>query len=734
MQLEPSSDQLMMKDTFARFLDAESSIARVRAALPRGFDAALWAGLGAQGALGIRVPEQAGGSGLGLFDAVLLMEEAGRTLVSGPLAEAIVAARLLAQLDPDDASGLRDAVANGQKVVTLAMRDIAGEPEQLVAGGAVAEAVIARKGEEILLVFPGDQPGRTEKTLASTPIGRLKLGDARSVRLGAGPEALAAFAAGLEEWKLLAAAALTGLANEAIRIASAYACERSQFGRPIGAYQAISHPLAQAIVEVDAGRLLIWRAIRDIAEGAKEAGATVSTAIWWACQAAGKAVDHGVHTHGGYGLTIEYDIHLFSLRAKAWPLMLGDPDLLLDEAGRRRFLGEGASLPDAGEVSIDFGLGEGAEALGAEVRAFFEKNMTPEIRAKSDHTWAGHDPGMHKKLADAGLLFPAWPKHMGGRGASRYAVQAALRAWDDAGYTTHPQGTANIIGYVMDRFGTDQLKSEVLTKVAAGEATCCLGFSEPGSGSDVFAARTRATFDGEGWRIDGQKMFTTGAEIGDYLIMLARSDPDSTKHAGLTMFIVPLKSPGVTVQAVETFPEERTNITYYDGVRVPDAYRLGEVGQGARVMAASLEIEHGSSFFRFQRHMLECAERLCRTTQRNGQPLIEDPRVTTRLARVAANCAAAQLLHYRALWVTEERKPNHAYGPASKMFSSEAFRADSADLLNLTAPESLASASADAAYINRAYRHSQLAAVYGGTTEVHRSMIAEKHLGLPRTR
>jgi alkylation response protein AidB-like acyl-CoA dehydrogenase len=151
-------------------------------------------------------------------------------------------------------------------------------------------------------------------------------------------------------------------------------------------------------------------------------------------------------------------------------------------------------------------------------------------------------------------------------------------------------------------------------------------------------------------------------------------------------------------------------------------------------MAASLEIEHGSSFFRFQRHMVESAERLCRAQQRNGRPKIEDPRVTARLARAAANCAAAQVLHYRALWVTEERKPNHAYGPASKMFSSEAFRADSADLLNLTAPESLASASKDAAVVNRAYRHSQLAAVYGGTTEVHRSMIAEKHLGLPRTR
>lgn len=110
MQLDPSEDQIMMTDMFARFLDAESSIARVREAIPAGgFDPVLWRGLAEQGALSIRMPEAAGGLGLGLFDAALLMEQAGRTLASGPRAEAIVAARLLALLDPEDATGSRTA-------------------------------------------------------------------------------------------------------------------------------------------------------------------------------------------------------------------------------------------------------------------------------------------------------------------------------------------------------------------------------------------------------------------------------------------------------------------------------------------------------------------------------------------------------------------------------------------------------------------------------------------------
>ncbi len=733
MRLEPSDDQKMMLESFARFLNAESSMARVRAALPVGFDKQLWTGLAELGALAMRVPESADGLGLGLFDAALLMEEAGRTLASGPLAETMVAARLLSLSDPENKTGLRDAVAAGETVITLALFDAATSPIQLVPGGACANAVIFRKADEIRLIA-NLTPAGAEHTIASTPIGRLHLAEAESILLATGPQAGALFAAALEEWKLLMAAALIGLAAEAIRLAAAYACERTQFGRAIGGYQAVSHPLAALIAEVDAGRLMIWRTIRDIADGAPLAAAGISTSLWWASTTAEKAVAQALHTFGGYGLTLEYDIHLHNLRAKAWPLVLGDPNRLLDEAARRRYAGAATTLPEPGPVSIDFDLGDDAETLAAEVHEFFRKNITPELRAKAHYSWSGHDAGIHRKLAEAGLLFLAWPKEAGGRGASRYAVEAALEAWHDNEWTVHPQGTANIIGYVMQRFGSDTLKSEVLAKVAAGEATCCLGFSEPHSGSDVFAAKTRATPDGDGWRIDGQKMFTTGAEIGDYVILLTRTDPTAVKHHGLTMFIVPLKAPGVTVQAVPTFMDERTNITYYDNVYVPDAYRLGPAGGGAGVMAASLEIEHGISFKKHHRHMLRSAERFCGTTLRDGHPMIEEPAVQARLARVAANVMAADVLHFRAIWAAEAKKPVPAAGPASKMFSSEAYRADSLDLLNMTAPESLAFASTEAIDINQCFRHAQVATVYGGTTEVHRSMIAEKQLGLPRTR
>ncbi|MFC3172641.1 acyl-CoA dehydrogenase [Novosphingobium bradum] len=735
MHLEPSEDQVMMTDMFARFLDAESSVARVREAIPQGgFDAALWQGLAEQGALAIRVPESAGGLGMGIFDAALLMEEAGRTLASGPLAEGIVAARLLAQLDPDDASGLRDAVAEGRSLVTLALHDAAAQPSQLVPGGAVAEAVLARDGDAIVLVRPGASRG-VEKTLASTPIARLDLGAGQRTVLGQGALARATFAAGLEEWKLLIAAALVGLSKEAIRIAAQYACERVQFGKPIGTYQAVSHPLADAIVAVDAGRLMVWRTIRAIADGEGDAAERISATLWFAGQAAEKAVSRGLHTFGGYGLTLEYDIHLFNLRSRAWLLVLGDPELLLDEAARRRYDGEAVSLPDAGEMAVEFGLGEEAEALAEETRAFFERVLTPELRAKAHYSYAGHDPQVHRQLAEAGLLLPAWPRRIGGREVGTYAIQAAHKVWDDFNWTTHGQGTANIIGLMIDRYGTQQCKDDILSRIIKGEILCALGYSEPGSGSDVFAAKTRATRLPDGsWRIDGSKMFTSGAEHSDYVIMLTRTDPDQPKHKGITMFMVPLKAEGVTIQEVKTFQDERTNITYYDGVVVPDAYRLGEINGGLKVLALGLELEQGMTFSPYHERMVHSAERLLAQTTRHGQPGLADAGARRRLVRALANVAASDLLFYRILWVTAEGKPNFAYGPAVKMFSADTYHADSFDILNLTAPESLAFASADAAFINQCYRHSHVATTYGGTSEVQRSQVAEKQLGLPRTR
>lgn len=735
MNLGLTSEQEMFCESIARFLDSESSCVKVRAAMAAGgFDRALWQGLAGLGAFAMRVPEEAGGLGLGLFDAVLLMEEVGRTLASGPIAEALIAARLLGLTAGDDHAALLAAVIAGGKIVTLAFHDTALQPRQFLAGGAHADAVIANRADQLVLIALDGIAHRGEPNLASTDIAEIDLGALPFVVLAEGAPAVAQFAAAIEEWKLLQAAALAGLARQALKMAAAYAGERKQFGVFIGTFQAISHPLADLLAEVDGGKYLVWKIIHAIAVGAPNAGAGIAQAIWWNADTAARAVSQALHTFGGYGLTTEYDIHLYNLRAKAWPLVMGDPRRFLREAGRRLYAHEATVLPDVGTIAIDFDLGEDAYTLAAELDEFFTKHLTPELRAKAHYSWDGHDPGIHKKLAEARLLYPAWPREAGGRNAAPYTMNAVNQIWEKHGWGSHAAGTTGMVGAIIRRFGSDELKRDVLAKIEAGEVICSLGYSEPGSGSDVFAAQCRATPEGNGWRIDGTKMFTSGANISDYVLMLTRTNPDVPKHKGLTMFIVPLKAGGVSVQAVHTFQDERTNITFYDGVRVPDSYRLGEVDGGVKTMSAGLEMEHGGGFGKTQLALLRAAETLCREIEQDGQKLIEDDDARMRLARASTHVALSEIIANRALWAAAEKHPNAGFGPMAKLFSSEKFLADARDLLDLTAPLSLTKREGPAGFINQCYRHAHGTTIYGGTSEVHRSMIAERALGLPRSR
>ena len=154
----------------------------------------------------------------------------------------------------------------------------------------------------------------------------------------------------------------------------------------------------------------------------------------------------------------------------------------------------------------------------------------------------------------------------------------------------------------------------------------------------MYAARTRAVRDGDDWIITGQKMFTTGAHISDYILMLARTDPDAPKHKGITLFFFPMTLPGVTIQPVDTLPDERTNITFYDEVRVPDRYRLGEVNGGLKVMAAAMEIEHGGEGYHIYHHsLMRAALDWASSSDASGKRPIDKPAVRARLARARAH-------------------------------------------------------------------------------------------------
>ena len=734
MNFDLTEEQEMMRESFARFLDDTCTPERLREAEKTGLDRETWTGLAELGAFMLRVPEDQDGLGLGTFDACVLMEEVGRKLPFGPIAETVLAARLLAMLGSDDSADAFADVIGGEMVASLALQDAGSQPLQFVAGGAHAEAVIARRGDEVVLFTVPEAARPAEPNLASDGLSEVDLAASNATVLASGAKATALFAATLEEWKILTSVALAGLGRQALKMAAEYACERKQFGQEIGKFQAISHPMADLLCQVDCGKMLAWKAIRAIADGDADAAEQAPAALWWSAKAAVETTSQAIQTFGGYGLTTEYDVYLYAQRARSWPLVAGDPDQWLTEAGNRHYEDASVSLPDVGELPIEFDIGVEARAMIDEIDAFMEANVTPEMREKFHYSWEGWAPELHKKMQEAGLLFLSSPE-LGGRGVGPYARTAARKTLEKHGYSNPAAGVAEMVGLMISRAGSDELKGEVLAKIMSGDAIASLGYSEPGSGSDVFAAQTRAIPDGNGWRIEGTKMWTSGANLTDYVLMLTRTNTEVPKHKGLTMFIVPLKTEGVTVQPVHTFQDERTNITFYDNVHIPDSYRLGEVDGGVRTMSLALELEHGGGFANPMFATLEAAEELCREIEvAVGGKLIDSQKARRRLMLARVNADASLLLEYRATWAGAEKKPNMAYGPMAKMFSSERFLEDSRDLLDLTAPLSLSKREGAAALINQSYRHAHGTRIYGGTSQVHRSMIAERALGLPRTR
>ena len=735
MNLHLSKQQQMLQDMFGKMFRQESTPARIRTAEPSGFDAELWAQLVACGAPHMRVPESAGGGDVSLLDAAIVAEEAGRYLVSGPLIESIVATRLLSVAGGQIASQWLKRIETGTSLVTLALRPGAGE-SQIVPGGRVADAVIWLQEDTLLLRTDFKSAEHSARFLDCLPHARLEPLGGEVTVLGQGLQLRDAYHAAIEEWKLLTAAALTGAAQQALQLAAAYSCERHAFGKPIGTFQGVAHPLADSITDNDGARLMIWRATCDIAKRSKQAAAGISLAYWFAVQAATKAVTRAMRVFGGYGMSLEYDVQLYFRRIRGWSLVAGDPIEELQRAGDRLWGDDTQPLPDAGDMEMDFGWGEPAVQLADEARSFFRENLSAELHDFAYHSEDGHHPAWFRKLAQARLLYPQWPAAYLGRECSPTQAAALQEVFNDFDFPILVPVVTDMVGKMLLEFGTQTARDEILPRLADGSAYCSLGYTEPSGGSDVFAAKTRATRDGEDWILNGQKMFTTQGHLADYALLLVRTDPEAAKHAGLTLFIAPLQQPGYESHEVKTIGNERTNITYYTDMRVPDRYRLGEVNSGTKVMGAALKLEQGVGLYNVgpMRRMLKHALGWARSQHRGGRVLLDDPQLRARLARVACSIEVADALTRRSIWASENGVSEKWYGSMSKLFGSEAWLAGAGELMELAAPDTLECAPSDAGWIEIEYRRAVPSTIYGGTSEIHRSIISESALQMPRSR
>ena len=288
---------MRVRETFAALFRKEATPQRVRAAESSGLDMDLWQRYAQTEALGIGVPSECGGAGGGLLELALVAEEAGRRLAPIPVAETAAAARLLGRLGEKELIG---PVLTGSTIVSLAT-GYGPVDKQLLVDGAIADGILALEGDSLLYVTR--PPG-----LARTPrpnVGALALArwhaDGERVSLVQGDRARAMFVKALDEVRVLRAAALIGLAAEAVNIGSEYAKVRHAFGQPIGMYQAVAHPFADAVAALDGAELLIGKACWALETGQTDGPALASMAFVFAAETAYQAAGHSLHVHGGYG-------------------------------------------------------------------------------------------------------------------------------------------------------------------------------------------------------------------------------------------------------------------------------------------------------------------------------------------------------------------------------------------------------------------------------------------------
>lgn len=321
-----SEDHLDLQTGYAKFFKTHSSIETVRAAEPSGFDKSLWERLCATGATTMALPETAGGDGATLVDLTLVAEEIGRSLAPVPWIDHVCAVRLLGRLGAlaTDADYAADVVS-GQQIAGFdpQLRTVRGV--RLIPTGSIADQIIVREGDDLVRLTFDTRPAKVDN------IGRLPMAwvdpqaaDSRAV-LASGPDALATYQRALDEWRLLTAAGLVGLVEETMRVAAEFAQTRYTLGVPISTLQAISHPLANIAITVQAGRNLTRRAAWFLEYEPDERPELAGSAFVYMAEEAAKAATMAVHIQGGLGVSDEAAASAYLVRARGWPLAAGDP-------------------------------------------------------------------------------------------------------------------------------------------------------------------------------------------------------------------------------------------------------------------------------------------------------------------------------------------------------------------------------------------------------------------------
>ncbi|MEV4367342.1 acyl-CoA dehydrogenase [Nonomuraea sp. NPDC049637] len=680
-----------------------------------------WPGLAEQGLLGLHLPEESGGSGYGLLEAAVAVEALAEKLAPGPYVPTVLASAVIhASKRHDLLEALADGTLTGAVALSGSLTGSRADDGSLVVSGT-ADPVLAgsladvlvlpvttSEGEEWIAVDASAVTVTPVRSLDLTrPVAKVELSEARvpAERVLDGVESpdvlnLAAILLGAEA---------AGLASWCVTAAAAYAKVREQFGRPIGQFQGIKHKISRMLVALEQGRATVWDATR--AEG-RELEYAAAVAGVMAPDAAVQCAKDAIQTFGGIGYTFEHDVHLYYRRALTLRALLGSSAEWAASVTALALQGVGR------EMEID--LPEGAEELREGIRAEIAEIARLEGQEQK------------RALADRGFVMPHLPRPWGR--AAKPLEQVLIAQELKAAKVRLP---AMIIGaWVVPSiavYGTPEQQERFLPKTLSGEMIWCQLFSEPGAGSDLASLQMKAEKVEGGWRLNGQKIWTSVAHVAEWGICIARNSSEGTKHEGITYFLVDMKAPGVTVRPLtEMTGENLFNEVFLDDVFVPDDLVVGEVGDGWKVARNTLSNERVSLSSGSGGTGASVPD-LLGLIGRLGRELT--PAEEQEVARVVCEGHSINALSLRVTLKQLAGNEPGADASVRKLLSTSHAQHVSETAVGLLGAQAVVAADmklGDAGYWNRAVLATRAMTIYGGTTEVQLNIIGERMLGLPR--
>ena len=391
---------------------------------------------------------------------------------------------------------------------------------------------------------------------------------------------------------------------------------------------------------------------------------------------------------------------------------------------------------------MDFDFSPEQLAFRDEVEQFLDENDDPDVFDVTRENMAQivdtpKRRAFMRKVGDKGWLGITWPKEWGGQegdGVYEYLLNEALAR---RGGPQIGKGVG-IIGKTILAHGNERLKQEFLPKILRNEVEFAVGYSEPEAGSDAASMKLKATRDGAGWRLNGQKTWTTSAHFAEWYWVGARTDPDAPKHHGITLFLVPLDHPGITINGIWTMGDERTNDVFFDDVWVSDDYVVGELNKGFQYISEALDLERFTMFtFSPIEQRLEVLTDYVANASRDGEPLRDDPVVRRTIAQLATQGEVARLLGLRVVAASMKGgAPPTTESSEYKLYATELSKRLADASMDIGGPGTqLRVKTAAAPMAGRAestYRYTVIDTIGGGASEIQKNIIARRKLGLPK--